>query len=162
MRSLSFISIVALAVLLLWGWAKGGDSCGCCPQCGSCDFKTVCRVVPQVTKTPKVEYSCKCEEICVPGRSQCVGTENVADCNGCSHEEKVYQPTCGKVYTKKTLVKNTVTVDKCTYKCIAETVCCKCGCNCGNGSGYSSQSYTPSPPAVHHHVEPHPVHTQTN
>lgn len=162
MRLYSTLIIVALGLLPLLARAGGGDSCRCCPQCGCNEFKTVCRIVPQTTKTPKVEYSCKCEDICVPGRSQCVGTECVTDCNGCSHEEKVYQPTCGKVYTKKTLVKTTTTVEKCTYKCVAESVCCKCGCCCGSGTGYSSQSYAPGAPEIRHHVEPHPVHSQTN
>jgi len=161
MRLLSAICIVAFAIVPLFDGAKGGDSCGCCPHCGCNEFKTVCKVVPQVNKTPKVEYCCKCEEICVPGRSQCVGTQCVTDCNGCTHEENVYQPTCGKVYTKKTLVKNTTTIEKCTYKCVAETVCCKCGCG-ASGGGYSSQSYAPGAPEVRQHVDLHPVHTQTN
>jgi hypothetical protein len=46
---------------------------------------------------------------------------------------------------------------------VAEKVCCNCGCCCGSAEKtYSSQSYAPQQPAVHHHVEPHPVHTQTN
>jgi hypothetical protein len=162
MKILTAFSIV-LALIPILAWATGGESCGCCPHCGCNETKTVCRLVPQVTKKPKIEYECKCEDICVPGRSCFVGTECVTDCNGCTHEEKVYQPTCGKVYTKRTLVKKTTTVESCTYKCVAETVCCNCGCSCGgSGTGYSSHSYAPTAPQIHHHVDPHPVHTQTN
>jgi hypothetical protein len=136
------VAVIALAPLLAWN-ASGGDANGCCPHCGCNDMQKICRIVPQVTKVPKVEYSCKCGDICVPGRSICVGTECVTDCNGCKHSEKVYEPCCGKVYATVTPAKTTTMVEKCTYKCVVEIVCGKCGCGANSGASYRSNSAAP-------------------
>lgn len=162
MKLLAKIAFVTLAFtsLLVWN-ARGGDGGGGCPQCGCCDVKVVCRIVPVVTKTPKVEYSCKCEDFCAPGRSRCVGTETVTDCKGNCFEQKCFEPTCGKVYTKSTLVKTTTMVEKCTYKCVAETVCCKCG-SCRGTADQTTTAPASGHPHFHHHIEPHPLHTQSN
>jgi hypothetical protein len=154
--------LLLAAACLAWN-VRGGDGCGSCPHCGGC-LTPVCKLVPVVTKTPKTEYYCKCGDICVPGRSTCVGTECVTDCDGCTHNQKVYEPCCGKVYATVTPGKKTTIVEKCSYKCVVEYQCCKCGC-CGNSagtSGYSAGSYAPSGPIVHPHEEPHPLHKQSN
>jgi len=156
MKLLSNIAVAMLILTPLRG-IQAGEGCGC-PHCGCCDVKVVCRIVPQITKTPKVEYSCQCEDVCMPGRSICTGKETVTDCHGNCYQQKCYEPTCGKVYNKTTLVKTTTMIEKCTYKCVAETVCCKCGSSYGTNA-------TPATPAglhIHHHVEPHPLHTQSN
>lgn len=160
---MKFRLAIAFASLLLgslvWN-VRGGDGCGCCPQCGGCDFKTVCRIVPVITKTPKTEYDCKCEDFCVPGRSRCVGCETVTDCNGNCYQQKCYEPTCGKVYSKTSLIKTTTMVEKCSYKCVAEKVCCRCGC--GGGQAAPVMPGPPTGPGVQPHVEPHPLRTQSN
>lgn len=94
----------------------------------------VCRLVPVVTKVPKVEYSCKCGDICVPGHSECVGTERVTDCDGNSHQQEVFEPTCTSIFKTVTPQKTTTMVEKCTYKCVVEYVCGKCGCVCGGNT----------------------------
>jgi hypothetical protein len=124
---------LALGSLMAWN-VMGGDGSGCCPQCGCTHLVPVCRQVPVVTKVPKVEYTCKCGDICVPGRSIYCGKECVTDCDGNCHHEKVYQPTCGKIYPTAKLVKTTKMIEKCTYKCVVEYVCDQCGCNCTSGS----------------------------
>jgi hypothetical protein len=165
MRFLLKLAFGSLALGCLIAWTvNGGDGSGCCPHCGCNNLVPVCKQVPVVTKVPKVEYSCKCGDICVPGRSIYCGKECVTDCDGCTHHEKIFQPTCGHIYKTVTPEKKTTMVEKCSYKCVVEYVCGKCGCNCGGG-GYSAQSYAPAgsvQPQVHPHVEPHPLHTQSN
>jgi hypothetical protein len=69
----------------------------------------------------------------VPGKSCYVGKECTTDCDGNCHHVKVYQPTCGKVFQTVTPAKTTTFTEKCTYKCVPETVCCKCGTPYGIG-----------------------------
>jgi len=120
-----------LVSLAVWN-ARAGEGCGCgCPHCGCSNVAKVCRLVPQVTKVPCVEYSCKCGDICVPGRSICCGKECVTDCDGHTHHQNVFMPTCGKVYATVVPQKTTTMVEKCTYKCVVETVCGQCGAPIG-------------------------------
>jgi hypothetical protein len=130
------------------------EPCSCCAHCGCHNVTKVCRLVPVIEKVPKVEYFCKCEDVCLPGRSKCVGTETVTDCDGHCHQQKVFEPCCGKVFSRVTPGKTTTMVEKCTYKCVVEYVCGKCGA--GNG-----QTYVPVGPgqprgeAVDHDRPPH-------
>jgi hypothetical protein len=160
--------LLTLATVLSWS-VRAGDSCGCCSHCGCNNVQKVCRLVPVVTKVPKTELCCKCEDICVPGKSIYCGTECVTDCDGNCCQQKVYQPTCGKVYTKSSVVKTTTMVEKCGYKCVVEYVCGGCGCCCGSSgasSGYSSGSNAPAPATGGYyaapHAEAHPLHKQSN
>jgi hypothetical protein len=146
------LAVLMLASLVAWN-VNAGDGSGCCPQCGCNNLTAVCRVVPVVTKVPKVEYSCKCGDICVPGKSICVGTECVTDCNGNTCQQKVYEPCCGKVYSTVTPGKTTTMVEKCTYKCVVEYVCGKCGCGAGGGP-----TYAPAGAAAPNGTHPDPGH----
>jgi hypothetical protein len=114
-----------------------GEGCGSCPQCGCCNVNKVCKLVPVVTKVPKTEYFCQCGDVCVPGHSKCVGTECVTDCDGCTHNQKVWQPCCGKIFQTVTPGKKTTMVEKCSYKCVVEYTCCHCGCCCGKSDAQS-------------------------
>ncbi len=138
MRFILSLAVVLCSLIAAKAQAQDG---GCCPHCGCNNVTKVCRLVPVVTKVPKVEYSCKCGDICVPGHSKCVGTECVTDCDGCTHHQKVYEPCCGKIFKTVTPEKKTTMVEKCTYKCVVEYVCGKCGCGCGNGGGKDGGAY---------------------
>jgi len=63
----------------------------------------------------------------VPGHSKSVGTE----CDGNSHQQKVFERTCAEIFKTVTPQKTTTMVERCTYKCVVEIVCGKCGCVCG-------------------------------
>lgn len=106
-----------------------------CPHCGCCQWKKVCRLVPDVKKVPEVKYTVEAEEVCMLGKS-CVEEVTVEDqCSPCGRRcETVASPTCGRIVCKKKLKKTTTTVEKPTAKCIVETVCCQCGCVCSAGS----------------------------
>src|ERR1043165_3014030 len=70
MRFLLKIAFSSLALGCLIAWSvKGGDGSGCCRHCGCNNLVPTCKQLPVVTKVPKVEWSCKCGDICVPGRS---------------------------------------------------------------------------------------------
>lgn len=124
MRTLSIALLLALA-----GMASSAEAshlhcnrCGCHQNC-----RKVCRLVCGTKKEKKTEYSCECEDFCVPGPSERCGTK--CECNRlgikCCHP--VYKPVCAKVRTKRVLVKKEVTKEVPEYKWVVEEVCCKCG-----------------------------------
>lgn len=103
--------------------AQAGHHCGRCNGCGG--YK-VCRLVPEVTKTTTYQYCLECEDFCLHGRSKCIGTKQVCDCQGCCKCEKVMQPTCACVKTKAKLVKIPVVKEKHGWKCVVVHVCNGC------------------------------------
>ncbi|MCE9606920.1 MAG: hypothetical protein K8U03_18710 [Planctomycetia bacterium] len=121
---MKYATILSLAVALLGLVAQAEAGHGC-NQCG-CQSRKVCKLVPNVTKTTKFEYSCKCEDICLNGRSKCVGTQQVRDCDGCVKCEKIMQPTCCQVKTITKLVKTPVVTEKHGWKCVVVQVCGSC------------------------------------
>jgi hypothetical protein len=122
MKYASILSL-AVAVMGLVGSADAGHGCN---QCGCNQGRKVCKLVPSVTKTTTFEYSCKCEDICLNGRSKCIGTQQVRDCDGCVKCEKVMQPTCCQVKSITKLVKTPVTKEKHGWKCVVVQVCGGC------------------------------------
>ena len=103
----------------------------CCRACGCSQLQIVCRLVPDVKKETKTKWVVECQPVCLPGRTRCVD-ECVPDpnCPGGTCVVKTRQPSCGRIITKKKLVKKTETCEKPGFKCIAETVCVSCGRCC--------------------------------
>lgn len=114
--------LVAAALVLLGrsAWAQCCDHCGCDDGC-----QKVCRVICEVKKVPKITYDCECEDVCVPGPSRCTTV-----CDECGHKQKVFTPTCGKVYTRTKVVKHETFEEKCTYRWVVERLCCGCAQRC--------------------------------
>lgn len=140
--------LAALIVSLSATTSHSGHSC--CSQCGCSKMKKICVPVCEMVKETSYEYSCVCEDFCVPGPSKCVGHKCVTDCQGCSHCVKVMQPTCGHVQTRTKLVKTPVTKEKCSTKWVIKTVCCGCGHSCGGcaeGCGPNCTDCTTPAPA---------------
>jgi hypothetical protein len=82
-----------------------------CSQCGGCEqIRKVCKAVPETKKVKSTVWSCKCEEICIPGRTL------THDC----------QPTCGRPRNVTKLVKKEVTKEVPGYKWVTTYVCGKC------------------------------------
>ena len=123
------VGVLVLFVVKAFAWSES-NGFDCCPHCGCHNLTKVCRMIPEIKKVPKVEYSSKCDDFCLPGRSHCVGTQCVTDCNGCCKSEKVYEPNCGRVRMISKLVKTTTMVEKSSFKCVVETICEQCGGNC--------------------------------
>ncbi len=134
------LGLFTVACLVANSTAQAGD---CCGQCGcQCPVRKVCRLVCEMKTEKKTVYDCKCEDFCVPGPSECVGTkcptcEDTCKCQ-CRLErwfaehcpEKIYKPTCAEVHTKKLLVKKTVEKKVPSYKWVVEYVCDGCANNC--------------------------------
>ena len=123
---MKFASLLSFAIALS-GFVAAVEAGYGCNSCGCQQGRKVCKLVPTVTKTTTFEYSCKCEDICLNGRSKCIGTEKVCDpCTGCVKCEKVMQPTCCKVKTITKLVKTPVVTEKHGWKCVVVRVCGGC------------------------------------
>ncbi len=114
-------------------FAQGNGHHSCCPQCGCHQVRKVCRLVPDVKKVTKTVYDYECEDFCVPGPSKICGIKCVPDCDAHHgvRKEIIWQPCCGKVYTRKKLVKKTITEEKPGFKCVVVCLCNSCGSNCG-------------------------------
>jgi hypothetical protein len=97
--------------------AAKGQVCHC-PRCGGAAVK-ICVPEPATKKHEKVVYSAKCTDFCVKGfPGLCNLTHK--DCHGCDVQNC---PTCGKVYTKKVLIKKVKTTECDSFECVPRIVC---------------------------------------
>jgi hypothetical protein len=103
--------LVTVTGTCLVAQAHGTDSCSVC-GCRE-NIRRVCKAVPETKKVKEVKWECKCEDICIPGRTQ------THDC----------EPRCGRARTITKLVKKEVTKEVCGYKWEITNVCDNC---CGN------------------------------
>jgi hypothetical protein len=113
-------SIICCALVLLA--AHQGLADDCCQSCG-CDAQCckVCRCVPSTKKVTKTEYSCECEDFCVPGPSL-----RTVCRDECGKKKIVYTPTCAEVRTRKKLAKKETSRNEPTTKWVVENLCPKC------------------------------------
>lgn len=128
---------VTLAMSLSCSWLSfyappiKADDGSCCHHCGcqsSC--KKVCRLVCETKKVKEPCYSCECEDFCLPGPSKCCGHRVVCEPCGKTHKEKIWQPSCGCVKTRKKLVKTEIEKEVCVYKCEVVYLCNRCCQDC--------------------------------
>ena len=140
--------------------AYGGDPACCQPAqdcCGGCGAKNVCKVVCEMKKVKKTVWAVECEEFCpsLPtcrrgcGRS-CGDCEDACCSDPCaSLRRPTTPPKCGRVRTRKKLVKQQVTCEVPVYRCV---VVCGKGCCDDVYDGCTPQSplaepETPAAPA---------------
>jgi len=124
---MNYLRIVSLAIALCSSAGSAEAGHHGCNHCGCSQGRKVCKLVPDVKKHTEIEFSSKCEDICINGRSKCIGTKQVCDCRtGCAKCEKVMQPTCCKIRTVSKLVKTPVTTEKHGWKCVVVQVCGGC------------------------------------
>ena len=99
---------------------------GKCDTCGSCVcVRKVCVPKPKEKEISKICWSYKCEEFCVPGRSEYCGKKCGKDECGCwSHD--VWKPTCAEVRTKKVPIKTEVKRKVPSYEWKLEERCAAC------------------------------------
>jgi len=115
---------------------------GCCAHCG-CDHacQKVCRLVCEEKKITTTCWGCKEEDFCIPGPSKpgCKHCDMV--CEECDPKGPCVEPkklvwrewipgSCAKVYTKKKLMKRTVTTTVPSYKWVVEDLCPQCESAC--------------------------------
>ena len=102
------VATLTMLVALISQAAIAHDKCS---QCGCKEnVRKVCKAVPETKKIKETKWECKCEEICIPGRTL------TSDC----------QPTCGMARTVTKLVKKEVTKEVPGYKWVTTYVCGNC------------------------------------
>ncbi len=145
--------LLSLAIgFLIANTCVAADSCGspaCCDRthesCGGCGVQKTCKVICETKKVKKTVWVVECEEFCAPlpncersCKSSCGGGCGDSGCDsGCSSDpcdslrRPLVPPKCGKVRSRKKLVKKEITCEVPVYKCVV--VCCNAGCNSGCG-----------------------------
>ncbi len=142
--------------------ACGGSQCRCCQKCGGA---ATCQIVCEMKKVKKTVWTVECEEFCpmLPGCGLlgslcCKDCGRGCDCGECgvcsqadcrkdscdacaSLHRPIHEPKCGKVRTRKTLVKKEITCEVPSYKTVV--VCCG-GCGASD-SLPSGQEAAPLP-----------------
>lgn len=131
-----FLALVAMtgSVTALVASEHCCSCCGCAQQC-----RRICRLVVEEKKIETVCWGSKCEYVCIPGPS-CEGCEHCESvCGTCESDDptvpyaepkrliwKEWFPGTAKVYTKKKLLKKTVTTKVPSHKWVVEDLCAKC------------------------------------
>ena len=113
-----------------------------CAHCGrhACCEK-VCRLVREDKKVEIVCWGCECEDFCVPGHSEpgCKHCKTVcASCGGdgepCAEPKRFvwteWVPGCATIFTKKKLMKKTVTEKVPSFTWVVEDLCSHCEDEC--------------------------------
>lgn len=148
------ISLTLAVCLLLVRPALAGDGCGapnCCAQCGcgaACQPMS-CQVVAGVAKVKKHTWCVEAVPFaplmpgCIPNLHSTLGGlfgglhlgAGGGECGaceaGCGQEECVAGPECGKIRTKKILVKKEYEIEVPVYKTVVKHLCGDCGVNPG-------------------------------
>jgi hypothetical protein len=126
----------SIAAILIFAGMASHLFAECCQHCGrdGCCRK-VCHLKCDVKQVTKTEYSCECEDFCVPCRSQKVGYDCGGECHGWSCPKPLYEPTSAVVHTRKKLVKHEVTEEVPTYQWTVETICPQCETRCMTCAG---------------------------
>ncbi|MBL8850775.1 MAG: hypothetical protein JNG89_13930 [Planctomycetaceae bacterium] len=116
--------------------ARPGD--GCCDHCGGrSGVRKICRRVDEQKKVTITCWGCDEEDFCVPGCSTpgCEHSEDVCGCSdGCCRSLWVrpfvwteWTPSdCASIFTRKKLMKRTVTKTVPSYKWVVEDLCSSC------------------------------------
>jgi hypothetical protein len=141
---------------------SGCNSCEkCCPHCG-CRLVPVCHTWCEPKKVTKHEYSCVCEEVCIPKPTCCCNKcceacgEGACGCNACNNGcSNGCDEGCGckcRVRDINKLVIHPCTKEVPVRKCSVEWVCPNCGKNCQSGS-----CVAPSAPAAPSQGTPAPA-----
>ena len=147
---------LSLGVVSLAAGVRAGI--GCCAHCGQENgCQKVCRLVREDMKVSVTCWGCKTEEFCVPGPST-PGAEHCEMVCDESHDPKApcvqpkkfvwteWLPGCGqKVYTKKKLMKRTVTKTVPSFKWVVEDLCPQCEAHCEITDIPSGANIPPAP-----------------
>jgi hypothetical protein len=133
-----------------------------CARCGTPhDCCKICRLEKSERKVSIVCWGVECEDFCVPGPShrgdkhcETVCTPNDPHCGGVASQAKPWVwfdwlPSCSaQMYTRKKLMKRTITRTVPSYKWVVEDLCPRCEKNLPPLELPASQSLPPPPPGV--------------
>ena len=144
------------------------STCKAVQSCGDCGAQKACQVICETKTVKKVVWRVECVDFCapLPGRDRCKSgckdgccetdcaeaTCGEASCGSCCDDpceslqnRKYVTPRCGKVRTKKNLIKDTITCEVPSYRCIV-TACDACGA-CGEAQEVTTEEALPEAPA---------------
>lgn len=121
--------------------ANGSEPCACA-HCGGATTRAVCRLVCEETEVPVICWGVQDEDFCLPGHSVpgCEHCEVV--CEECDPQGKVrsgpslwvwrdWCPNpCGDIFTRRKLMKKTLTRTVPSYQWKVEMVCDSCRDSC--------------------------------
>ena len=137
-RRSALTKLLAMAVLGPAARVFAGDGLLHCRLCSSCEnCCKVCRVVMEERKITTTCYGYKCEDFCVPDPS-CPDHQHCESvCESQGGKEPIHCPKplvwthwipggCGTVYTRKKLMKKTVTKKVPSFKWVVEDLCAAC------------------------------------
>ena len=132
------------------GACNGCDKCcgcaKCCPSCG-CRLVPVCHVYCAPKTVVEHKYTCRCEEVCIPGPScccnkcgNCAGSGSC--CGGDTCNNGCQEGCCGhcRVREVSRLVIHPVPKETPVRKCTVEWVCPQCGA-CGGQCGQCGRAW---------------------
>ena len=136
--------ITTTIILFAAAFAAGGDGRGAAPRrapascvagcehghCAFCGHLTVCQVVVETKKVKKQVWAVECEEFCAPLPHLCVHAGRIHTgpakdgCDPCaSVAGPAVPPRCGKLRTRKKLVRKEIECEVPVYRCVVV-----CGC----------------------------------
>lgn len=121
--------------------ARAAD--GCCARCGRAEgCRSVCRLVCETKKISVTCWGCREEDFCIPGPSRPGCERGEPACDGCGDSpcpslplrrfvwnEWIPNPQA-TVFTRKKLMKRTVTKTVPSYRWVVESLCGPCEAAC--------------------------------
>lgn len=178
------ISLTLAACLLLVRPATADDACGSPNWCAACGCGAACQPVAcqVVAGVAKVKKHCwSVEEVpfaplmpgCIPslhsslggllgGLHGGIGCAEGGGCEvgcdaACGHQKCVVPPECGKVRTKKILVKKEYEIEVPVYKTVVKNLCADCGVTPGGIGPQPAPGAAPGPAAAPAPLPPGPM-----
>ena len=153
----AIFQILLACFLIFVGQLRAENSC--CAHCGCHDgCQKICRLDCEEKKIETVCWGCKTEPFCVPGPSApgCRHAEMI--CDACNESGKSgvlaspkkfvwteWMPGCAQVFTKKKLMKKSITQKVPSYKWVVEDLCERCESSCV-GAEIQPGAEIPPPP----------------
>ena len=164
---------LVLTLAISWMIADMAVAANCCAPptcsavqcCSDCGAQKACQVICETKKVTKVVWRVECEDFCTMlpgcereccsnsgcqegcGESACceTGCDSCGDCDPCAslQDRKYVTPRCGKVRTRKKLVKDTITCEVPSFKCVV-TACDACGA-CSDSQEVITEEAAPAP-----------------
>jgi hypothetical protein len=139
-RLIAQVAFASLMFAVLAPLARAEEDC-CCQHCGcSCQCQKTCRLVEEEKKVEIICWGKKCEDFCVPCRSErgCLNCETVCETCGDKGSEGIcsnptrrvwydWFPGCGaQIYTKHKLMRGVTTKKVPSFKWVVEDLCPDC------------------------------------
>lgn len=139
------LAVIATASAIVFDVSMLTAGEGCCAHCGCvAACQKTCRLVTEEKKVEVICWGCKCEDFCVgchstPGCTHCEEVCGACDETGkpsgvCAKPQRFlwteWTPGSATVFTKKKLMKKTITKKVPSHKWVVEDLCPSCRAAC--------------------------------